>query len=189
MEALTIPQDLIAEVVNGKPYYYKGYREVLDGQKRTEDLMGSSYVQAWIIESVLHFLFLNVDRKTWRVLSNEVGLHMGLNHNRSCDIALFEKAQLAAIYDTEAYIALPPKVVIEVDIRLEAEERQADTDYLMEKTQDLLDFGVERVIWILTRSQKIYVAEPNKPWLVVDWHSPISLLPEVDFILSELLKD
>ncbi len=44
MEALKIPQDLVAEVINGKPDYYKGYRGVLDGQKRTEGLMGSSYL-------------------------------------------------------------------------------------------------------------------------------------------------
>ncbi|MBL7979112.1 MAG: hypothetical protein JNN12_12290, partial [Bacteroidetes Order II. Incertae sedis bacterium] len=123
METLAISQDLIAEEVNGTPYYYKGYRKVLNGQKNVEDLMGSSYLQARIIEAVLHFLFQSLDRKAWRVLSNEIGLHMGVGHNRACDIALFEKAQLAKIGETERYIALPPKVVIEVDIRFEAEER------------------------------------------------------------------
>ncbi|MBL7978154.1 MAG: hypothetical protein JNN12_07415, partial [Bacteroidetes Order II. Incertae sedis bacterium] len=64
-----------------------------------------------------------------------------------------------------------------------------DTDYLMQKTQDLLDFGVERVIWILTRSQKIYVAEPNKPWMVVDWNTPVHVLGPVSLTLADILED
>ncbi|HCR48489.1 MAG TPA: hypothetical protein PLL64_05280 [Rhodothermales bacterium] len=58
----------------------------------------------------------------------------------------------------------------------------------MQKTQDLLDFGVERMIWILTRSQKIYVAEPNKPWMVVDWYTPVHVLSHVSIILADILE-
>ena len=36
--------------------------------------------------------------------------------------------------------------------------------YMTEKTQDLLDAGVKKVIWITTCDRKIMVAEKGKRW-------------------------
>ena len=37
-----IPKNLIYEIMDGKPVYYAGFREVLSKQKTIEEIMGSS---------------------------------------------------------------------------------------------------------------------------------------------------
>ena len=41
----TIPETLIYEMVEGKPIYYKGYRDILKGKKTTM----SSYFQGFFV--------------------------------------------------------------------------------------------------------------------------------------------
>lgn len=45
----SIPTSLIREIIDGKPYYYKGYREVLAGNINEEGVMGCSTLQAFIV--------------------------------------------------------------------------------------------------------------------------------------------
>ncbi len=75
----------------------------------------------------------------------------------------------------EHYADVPPKIVIEVDIMADPTDMHPDT-YFFKKTQKLLDFGVEKVIWITTYTKKITVATPNAPWQVMDWHDDVEVL-------------
>jgi len=45
----SIPKSLVREIIDGKPYYYKGYREVLAGNMNIEGVMGCSALQTYII--------------------------------------------------------------------------------------------------------------------------------------------
>ena len=36
----TIPKELIYEMVDGKPIYYKGYKEYLNNSKQLDEIMG-----------------------------------------------------------------------------------------------------------------------------------------------------
>jgi hypothetical protein len=51
-----IPEYLVYEIIGGKPYYRKGYREVLNNTKTLEAIMGSSLYQWVIIEYLLRVL-------------------------------------------------------------------------------------------------------------------------------------
>ena len=60
-----------------------------------------------------------------------------------------------------------------------------DAVYL--KTQQLLDFGTQKVIWIFTNSQKVLVAKPNQPWLTLSWAEDIELMPGTTFNIAAYL--
>ena len=44
-----IPEYLIYEMDEGKPIYYRGYKEYLQGQRALEEIMSSSYIQSFLV--------------------------------------------------------------------------------------------------------------------------------------------
>ncbi|GAB3640652.1 hypothetical protein [Spirosoma arcticum] len=51
-----VPDALIYEIMDGKPIYRKGYRDVLSGEKTIQDIMGSSSLQAIIVYYLTGFI-------------------------------------------------------------------------------------------------------------------------------------
>ena len=54
-------------------------------------------------------------------------------------------------------ISVPPKVVIEVDTKADLSKYKSFEAYMYEKTQELLNAGVKKVIWIVTKPKKILI--------------------------------
>jgi hypothetical protein len=79
-------------------------------------------------------------------------------------------------------------IVIEVDTKADVKDFGDMFSYLSEKTDDLLDSGVEKVLWILTESQKILIAEQGKQWLIAKWDDTISVLEDITINLEELVN-
>ncbi len=183
-DTVKIPDFLIREIINGIPYYYKGYREVLHHQKTLEDIMGSSGLQSYVIAKLVEFLILNIDRKSYQILYSELGLHISSNNNLSSDISIYRKVDLKKKLNNK-YLEIPPKIAIEVDTKIEVSEQSA-YEYINLKTQKLLDFGVEQVIWVFTESKKILVAKSGEDWLTKDWNKQIQIL-EKTLSIQELL--
>lgn len=180
-----VPKALIYEVLNGKTLYRKGYKDVLNKKLNPETIMGSSSLQAAIV-SLLN-TYLSNQLPEYFSFTNEPGLHLALNENLSNDIALFLEEEVDSINDK--YFNVPPRIVVEIDVKIELEEYTTDEQYVFEKTARLLEFGVEKVIWILTKNRKIVVAEKaNRNWIVTDWLQEIEVTPNCKFILNELLK-
>ena len=65
----------------------------------------------------------------------------------------------------------------------------SDFDYLHTKTQKMLDFGVEKVIWILTNSRKVIVATPKTAWLTMGWHNDIEIIDGIIFNIHNYLEE
>ncbi len=65
---------LIYEMEDGKPIYYAGYRDVLSELREPEEIMGSSGLQSFLIETLQDFLFTHEQRQRFRYLTNEVGV-------------------------------------------------------------------------------------------------------------------
>lgn len=62
--------------------------------------------------------------------------------------------------------------------------------YLIQKSQKLIEFGVEKVIWVITAAQKVYVIDRNDPtWYVVNWSENITLLDDCVLNIKQLLQD
>ena len=62
-------------------------------------------------------------------------------------------------------------------------------DYYQIKTNKLFNFGVEKVLWILTQNKQIIEAVSNKNWLIKKWNYEINLIDDISFNLEQLLKD
>ena len=75
-DTIKVPDALIREEINGEPYYYKGYKAVLNKEKTLADIMGSSGLQSLIVEILFRFLILHLPRKQYRIFTNEVGGHI-----------------------------------------------------------------------------------------------------------------
>ena len=53
----------------------------------------------------------------------------------------------------------------------------------------MLDFGVEKVIWITTQTKKIFVITANAPWYLVNYDENIFLMEDCTLNLAQLLRD
>ncbi len=183
-----VPSYLIYETLNGRPLYRRGYRDVLAGKKKPAEIMGSSSLQAMLVSLIHGFLFTNINRKQYLLVTNESGVHLDKGSNLSNDIAIFDKASNLTL--NEKYFNVPPIIAIEVDVNIEPEEFEGkESGYVHEKTERLLDFGVERVIWITTQPKKIFVATRIAPWLTQNWDADVAVIDNVVLNLAGLLTE
>ncbi|AYQ31892.1 Uma2 family endonuclease [Runella sp. SP2] len=183
-----IPAHLVYEELDGQALPYRGYLEVLSGKKTLEEIMGSSSLQAVLVSIINWFVSNHINRKKYLVASNESGLHVSSGSNLANDIAIFEKDKITL---SDKYFDVAPKIVIEVDIKVALEETGLtnDFDYVLNKSQKMLDFGVEKVIWITTHTKKIFVITPNAPWYLVNFEEDIPLMEDCTLNLAQLLRD
>ena len=182
-----IPASLIYEEIDGRPYYYRGYRAVLSCQKTKEEIMGARALQSAIVSLLIHVLYKYLPFDDYLIATNEPGLHIATGNNLSNDIAVFDQASLPIPLD-EKYFSVAPKVVLEIDVKIELPANVSETEYVYDKTQKMLDFGVEKVIWILTKTRKTLIAEPNERWILTSWDDTVDVLPNCSFELNPLLR-
>ena len=182
-----IPSYLIYETLNGRPLYRKGYKEVLAKRKNPGEIMGCSDLQAIIVSALHGYLYSNVNRKAYWIVTNEPSLHIQLGDNLSNDIAIYEKEKVTV---KGKFFDVAPKIVIEVDIKVDLEAFPAmEQDYVYQKTQAMLDFGTERVIWITTKSRKIFVATKDENWLTLNWNATVPVIDNVTLNVAAILTE
>ena len=184
----TIPAYLIAEEIDGIPFYYKGYRDVMDGEKTVEEIMGSSVLQYTILQYIIRCIVLfDPDEEKFIIANNEAGLHMGHKINVGNDLAIFDIQKMTPDKVVGKYADFPPEVVFEVDIDVESLQMSPmDGAYL--KTKRMLEFGVKKVIWIFTTSQKILIATPDQKWETIDWNIDIEVIPDLTINIAKYLE-
>ncbi|MEM7655619.1 MAG: Uma2 family endonuclease [Bacteroidota bacterium] len=172
----TVPTFLLAEEVNGIPFYYRGYQKVLSGEATLEEIMGSSVLQFLILQHIFRALALkDPEEERYLIGNNEAGLHMGPNSNVGNDLAIYRIGQLGPENMIGKYSNIPPEVVVEVDIQVENSQMGVmDGVYL--KTQKMLDFGVQQVIWFFTQSQKVLLADSSGPWQTLNWDREVQII-------------
>ena len=183
-----IPDYLVYEVMDGKPIYYKGYQSVLNKTKTLEDIMGCSSLQAELVSYLLSILYEFIDRKKYRVYTNEIGSHIDIRNNLSNDIAIYDKAVLTADKINKKYPDVPPKIAIEIDTEADTSELTG-FGYTYKKSKKLLDFGVERIIWIMIGTKTVTVMEPNRDWQVREWDTDIELMDGHTFNIARYLAE
>lgn len=178
-------RELIYEMDHGKPIYYRNYKKVLSGTKKLEDIMGDSSLQAWLKGKIFLILSLAFSNLDYDLTVGEQGLTLSNKSWRAADIAIFKKSnlQLNKHYSKEA-----PDFVIEIDTKADLENLGESLDYYERKTQQLLDFGVKKIVWIFTDSKSIRVVENKETSLNISWDEDIILMEGVKFNIHEIFK-
>lgn len=185
--AQAIPSYLIYEVLNGRPLYYRGYKEVLEKNLNPESIIGNSALQSILVSLIHSYIMLNRDKKKYIPVTNEAGVHLALTDNLSCDVAIFEKGTFAI---TTKYFDVAPKIVIEVDVKIDlADFDGIEFNYVAKKNQRLFDFGVERVLWVLSKHRRVMVAVPNQDWIFTDWSNDIPVMDNCVLNVKKLLDE
>jgi hypothetical protein len=182
-----IPRALIYEEMDGEPIYYCGYQDVLDKKKTLDDIMASSSLQSAIVRVLLKYAYAQIDGPQYEVYTNETGLHLSKGTNLASDIAIYDTTLLKNFKYDEHYFKIPPTVGIEVDIKADLSVIKWET-YVKRKTEKLHQFGVHRLIWILSATQQVIIAEPEQDWIIRDWHKPLKILSNHTINLGEMLR-
>ena len=181
-----VPQYLVWEVLDGQPLYRRGYKDVLRKLKTTEEIMGTSSYQAIITSYITIILARQLDLTQYDFLIGEPGVHLEHKDNISNDIGIYNRLLGSQI--SKKYTDFPAKTVIEVDIDIDPDSMH-DLEYLNKKTQKMLDFGVEKVIWILTNIRKVIIATPDSAWLTMSWANDIEIMEGIFFNIQKYLDE
>lgn len=181
-----IPDNLIWEVLDGKPLYRRGYMDVMRKLKTRDEIMGTSSYQSLITTYLTLLLGRFLDLKKYDIMIGEPGVHLKYKDNISNDIAIFNR--LSANQITKKYLDFAPKIVIEIDIDIDPTS-MPDLEYLEKKTKKMLDFGVEKVIWILTNNREIIIATPNTDWITVSWNTTVEIIDGINFNIYDYLVE
>ncbi len=183
-----IPDSFIYEIMDGKPLYYKGYKQAIRNNLNAESIVGASSLQVLIIEYLLSILFSVINRNAYRIFTGEPGLHISHKNNLGGDILVYDKKIFPSSKISKHYADAPAELQIEVDITAELED-MTETGYIKRKTDILLEFGTKKVIWIFTLTQQVMVAEKDKDWLWINWNKPIELWEINSFCIGKYLED
>ena len=149
--------------------------------------MGSSGLQAFIVTDILRFLFKHFSEDQYDIATNEAGLHLSKKDNLATDIGIYKLEALPPGTVTNKYLEIPPLIAIEIDTKADLSGFTSPQDYFNKKTNKLLNFGVEQVIWITTASRKVMVATAGQDWTISDWNKPVTIIPSVSCNLADLL--
>ena len=128
-----------------------------------------------------------IDEDQYFVLINESGVHIDHRNNLSNDVAIYQQDVLTPEMVSTIYADVPPKIAIEIDVKAEYEDL-TELGYIYKKTEKLLDFGVEKVIWVISSVGKVMVSTKDKNWEVVDWSKDVEIMDGQVFNVLEYLK-
>lgn len=175
-----VPDIFIYEMDEGQPIYYRGYQQVLNKTKTIEEIMGSSALQSLLIMLITDFLGAHLPKSYIR-LASELGFKFKNKSWRSLDIAIFNLNKVGdkSIFITNKYIEVPPEIVIEIDTKANLSDLPDPTSYFTKKTDQLLNHGVSKVIWIFTNNRKILEAEKGVPWTIDNWSKDIRIMEAI----------
>jgi hypothetical protein len=185
--ARKIPEYLIKEILDGIPIYYKGYKAVLRKEKTLESIMGASGLQIFILSYFSYLLIRQLDESQYYVFTGGGGMHLDLNNNLSGDVMIYEQSKLPTSKIDTHYLDVPPKIDIEIDVSIDTTDFSEQT-YIHKKTDRLLSWGVEKVIWVLSASKKVIIAEQGEDWLLVDWSKDIEIINGIRFNIAQYLE-
>ena len=183
-----VPDTFVYEEIDGKPVYYRGYREALAQNKSVADIMGCSDIQGLVVSAILRFLYRETSAGTYEIITNEIGLHLEKGNNLSSDIAIYSKSSLQKTPLKNQYFDIPPLAVIEVDTNADTAHFNTPADYYHLKAEKLIGFGVQEVIWVFTKTKKVMVVRPQQDWITKDWSKPVTLLNEYQFSVANLIE-
>lgn len=179
-----VPDVFIAEYLDGIPMYYKGYKSIIDTPEKAEEIMGAGAIHSILVSYFVGLFLRNLDENQYFVLTGETGFKGEKKNLFNLDVAVYAANKLPDGQLHYEYMAVAPELVVEIDTAVENDEVTKD-EYILKKTQRLLDFGAQKIIWFFSRTKKVMIAEPEKPWQIFNWNITLPAINEVDFNIYE----
>ena len=179
---------LTYEKVNGRPIYYRNYKKVLKGELLPEAVRTRTVIQAFLLTQIMFSLIETLGTKRYLTLPGELRFYYKKNSWRSIDIGVFERKKFEPFILSDKPLTVAPKVVVQIDTKADLSKYSSLEEYAYEKTQDLLDAGVEKVIWIFTKTKKVMEAEKGKDWIVHGWDKDIEIMKGIKVNIEKLIK-
>ncbi|MEY4539712.1 MAG: hypothetical protein RLZZ306_1469 [Bacteroidota bacterium] len=187
-ETIQIPKILIYEEFDGHPVYRKEYRDFMLGIKEVEDFnFGNNTLQWFILNSIVKSLQNNLS-ENYYIGASGLGLDLSNETTLIADIAIYRAGQLKVGFHSVKYEETPPNVIIEIDIKIdESEYFQNEEEYFHKKTEKLLQWGVEKVIWVFSSSRRVLIADNLQKWEFNSWDIPFNVIDDIEINVWELM--
>ena len=187
---IEVPDFLIYEMDNGKPIYYRGYQDVLNETKTVEQIIGSSAIHSLLIMLISDYIGKHLGENYLR-LTGELGYQWAPKTWRNIDIAVYDKTKFKdkKAFLSNKHIDIAPEIVIEIDTKADLSSEDYPDSYFHNKTDQLLDNGVEKVIWLFTNTRKFLVAEKGKNWILNSWSENFEIKNSIEINIEKLLED
>lgn len=151
--------------------------------------MIQSDIQTILAGSILEFLHSQIDKSSYFASSHNTSFHVSKKMNVATDIAIYDKKIIQQYKTKGKYLEICPLSVIQIDIQENTIKfGSSDLAYYSMKTKNLLDFGVQEVIWFFSHIRKVFVAKPNENWQIMYWDKDILLLNQYKINLEQELK-
>ncbi len=186
-EEADIPPDLVREVIDGQPYYYKGYRDVLNKTKTIEEIMGCSTLQGEIIMYLNYLLTQALGIINYSIYTGELGLHFEKKINYGLDLAVYDTQSLPAEKVNEHYANVAPLLAVEVDVKVDT-KNLTEEEFIAKKTKSLLKHGAGKVVWVSSKTKKVLIAEKEKEWIDQSWYEEFELMNGIKANVGEYLR-
>lgn len=185
-----IPAYLVREMIDGIPFYYPGYRQILNKTKTIEEAMSDSGLQFFLKLYLYDLLKDNLDKKEYRVGAGELGFHPDYRNNMGLDVVVFDRQVLTPDKINNKFVTVPATLVVEVDVNVELPERNSDLfqEYVVRKVRRLFAFGTGKVVWVFTKSKMVISAVPDAPWQFYDWDQDVELMGGVAMNIGDFIK-
>ena len=136
--------------------------------------MGASTLQSVIVAHIMKIVFTFLDEDKYFVLTGEPGVHIDHRNNLANDVAIYDQAVLTPAKISKKYADVPPQVAIEIDVEADTSD-MTESGYIYKKTQKLFNFGVQKLIWILTDAQVVIIATPERIE-TVNWNKDVEIM-------------
>jgi len=174
-------------MMDGKPIYCIGYRDVLYKTKQPEDITGTSSLQWLILSHLASIIYVNILEKGYLVAINEPELHIDKGNNLSGDILMYKSGDLNASDFTIKNADKPAFIQIEVNVTADFSNDSEDNLYVQKKINKLIDFGTQKIIWIFSASKQVLVVTNKEQWNWYDWNTPVALTEGYTFNIGAYL--
>lgn len=169
-EAEKIPSELIYDIIDGKPYLHKF----------SQGVFSRALIRSYLFE----VLFEGIEKGSNLLIASAPTLFINDRSLVTCDIMVFEKHKLTI---DENYAQIPPKITIDLDIKVELGDLTED-EYIFLKMTKLVNFGVEKAIWVFTNSKKVVVMD-SQTWISKKWDDDVDILTGIKCNIAQSLRD
>lgn len=183
-----VPKAFIIEVLDGVPLYYRGYKSIIDTPSKVEEIMGAGGIHSILLDFFYSLLVQYLDNKKYWRYSGEAGLKIEKNNIFNLDLAVYLKEKMPSRAITKHVASVPPELVIEIDTSIEYDGITHD-EYVFKKTQQLLQFGTRKVVWVFSATNRVMIAEPDAPWLVHPWSATLPLMDGISFNIETYCRE